>query len=536
MPSPYLLSLPTEILTPIADDLKVEDYGALRLSSKQVEANLFPHFGRKFFTRRRFYRDLYSLSVLRQLSESRLRSYVKTIVLGTELLPNRLPTFRARASATERYKLLADHRAFLASGLDGDLLANAFQELPNLEAVVLHDLDGRPRPLEHLVHAEYALGYGLKSLLAKLGVESREALVKSDPWTDISEVCWVQSLLTATAKAKKAIKSFKVIWDGPDVHSMSCDNLHIPSFHERMILPILAGLEDLHLDVESGLRMPDRLSRFESSDTSFPCPTFSLREFLGYTTHIQRLWLGKLLQHGKRECFWNWLAAKPGETQYKELVGASNLLTPPPVAFAHLKELGLGMIIIPIGCLLGLLEKISATLTKLSLLDVIISSDVFYVNNLEDLFEEMQSGKWKTSKLESTNLWADLFNALSQTCHSLYEVAFTGRLHQIHGRRWEQVRVLDFSLRNYGNCRYSHEFSYRGPDIRDVLYGVAKETSEQKGFLLLENRDWATDDDLEDLGTDFEDGFLGDGFLGDFEDSTSKPQAYLSTPVEVNDR
>lgn len=408
--APFLLPLPTEILVIIANELlRAQDYGALRLSCKSLEERLFPYFATTFFTSKHFFRNYYSLSILRDISESRISPYVKTVVLGTELIPSKLHCYSHHVPVDDCLEAYADQRSLCASGWDRKILSAAFSNLPNLEGVEVKEFEGNcaqnysaTDAARRQVLVDMNAGYGLKSLIKKFGIQDLAAFNQDEFDEEEIGIECVQAILGAAASAKKPLKTFKIVYH----IALACDALHIPFFQKNDIPPVLATIEDLHLDILQKRLTPwPQITGQGSVFDTVECDTFPLRKFLSYTGQLRRLTLRRLNHQEPKDGFWDWLAANP-TVKYQETSNAVRLTTPPPVALLHLRELHLGQIRVPIKPFIRLIGKIAPTIRKLFFSEVMlfnISSDPDH-NGLP------------------SNLWKELFRVLVESHLSLEEI------------------------------------------------------------------------------------------------------------------
>lgn len=448
-----LLPLPTELLVLIASDLNAEDYGALRLSCKSLADRLFPYFAEKFFTTKHFFRNYYSLSVLRDISESRLSPYVKSVILGTELLPSDLWRWSNRNSVTvdDCLKVFADQRSLCASGWDRDLLFLSFSKLPNLESVSVLEYEGdcfedeldTPRTNETT-----KAGYGLKGLMAEFGIRDMSAFRQDEFDEEEVGISCVQAVLAAAARTRRPLKTFKIIYHSGGQRAIACDALHIPFFQKKEIPPILATIEELHLDVFQKRLTPWPLvtGAGQVFDT-VECDTFPLRVFLGHTSQLRRLTLGQLNHQESKDGFWDWLAANPN-AKYKGPGDAARLTTPPPVALNHLQELRLKGVRVPLAPMSALIRKISSTLRILS----------FHQAMLFNISAD------KDHNGLPRNLWEELFRIVLEVCELdeiEVETCFSKRLND--GSHQEDGE--DSPPRNGNLMVYQRDIHYEGEDL-----------------------------------------------------------------------
>lgn len=151
-----LASIPLEILLHITSQLTTPEYGNLRLTCKEIEGNLLDAFAREFFTKRQFMFMEFSLQVLVDISKSRFASSLNQVIVGLDQPSTYSPpgivhlnTTTARPEGlVKRNRLLIDfikHTTFLNSGIDVEMLTEAFLKLHNLKTVGIRDFNSRSR-------------------------------------------------------------------------------------------------------------------------------------------------------------------------------------------------------------------------------------------------------------------------------------------------------------------------------------------------------------------------------------------------------
>lgn len=89
-----------------------------------------------------FFRNHASLSALHDISQSRLSPYLKTVVLGTELIPHDIYPLAKRGSANDCLRAYADQTSLCASASDRHLLYLSFDNLHNLDSLVVKEYEG----------------------------------------------------------------------------------------------------------------------------------------------------------------------------------------------------------------------------------------------------------------------------------------------------------------------------------------------------------------------------------------------------------
>ncbi|KAI3393656.1 hypothetical protein diail_3836 [Diaporthe ilicicola] len=515
-----LLEVPAEILACIADELDIEHYGNLRLASRQMDEYTFPYFAKKFFGRRKFFRGYLSLSTLLSISESRLSPYMETLVLGTELLESGAPTDAPRVSKERYVQAYADQTSLLASGWDRDTLVAAMRNLPNLKGVAVESFDDR-EVWDFEANAPNSVidgGYGLKTLLRDLGYEAGRPPCQASPVLQC--VAAVQMLLGAVARAGAARPGALTIagkvnngsYMSSDGLGVDDDAFNITPFMEQTVVPVVEGLEELDLEVHNRVIYP-------SHDDPASCRTCHLRRFLGLPKRLQKLRIARLTggmqpleNTEEKDGFWAWMGASakgkgkeaaPQSVQEEDddddsgaeaahqwnltPINAANPLTsPPPIPFPHLRELHLAEQDILAANLTRLLRKVSPTLVKLDLRDLILrdraalEAEVPPVAADADADADEGDGALADEVRTEVALWVRVCERLAaMPCDELREIRLGGfgGLGSWHcakfgvGRSTAPESVHFRALRMVGEDAYDAkaEFSYRGPDVPGAL-------------------------------------------------------------------
>lgn len=528
-----LLSLPAEILGEIGATLAVEDYAHLRLTCRQIHNFTLPYFGRQFFRRRKFFRGPTSLDALLQISQSRLSDYLEHFILGTELLERDPPADSSHLDKTAYLSAYCDQTSLLGSGWDRDALATAFSNLKNLRAVEVEDFDDREKfdwDTGQLVNTMNG-GYGLQTLLDNLGFD-RPRLPHQRHSAHQWVLC-VHTLLGALAKStSSSVRPSKLRVTGREMGAeyMSSDALgvdddafRIPPFLRPSVVPVVEAFEELELDVHNRYIYP-----LVTSAESASFRTRNLREFLGMpkklrNLRIRRFACGQLDGSDHQDDFWGWLAAKPGgqsaqatrqssrpshgsstegepqvavaasgataevdeegtstsmSTSSSEVAApsTSNLakMIPSP-ALSHLRELDLDNEDILSIQLFKLIKKVSPTLEKLTLSDIVIRDRGAEVSPEDEEQDVVRV---------ETNLWADLCEKIATgigICERLREVHLAGfdGLGNWHLQNWDGgdgESVFFKQLRISGEQYNSRAaFSYKGPKAKEALGVLAKD-------------------------------------------------------------
>lgn len=529
------LSLPAEILGEIGAHLAIADYAHLRLTCHQIDAFTFPYFARQSFHRRKFFRGPTSLDALLRIANSRIAPYLEHFVLGTELLERDPPADSSHLDKTAYLAAYCDQTSLLGSGWDRDALAEAFGKLPNLKAVEVEDFDDREKfdwDTGQLVNTMNG-GYGLQTLLDNLGFD-RPRLPHQRHAAHQWVLC-VHTLLSALARSvplparpqilKVTGREMGAEYMSSDALGVDDDAFRIPPFLRPSVTPVVEALEELELDVHNRYIYP----LVTSAESASWFRTRNLREFLCMPKRLRKLRIrrfacGQLDGSDQQDDFWAWLAARPGfhgkrakarrrqiqtedseggvnttlateneeegedeETSTSEGITASPT-SPTPIrspALSHLRELDLDNEDINGTQLFKLIQKISPTLEKLTLSDIVIR------DRGADVSEDEEQDVVKAE----AHLWADLCDKMAATtstgtgtgtnagviCERLYEVHMAGfdGLGNWHLQNWEGgdgESVFFNKLRISGEPYNSRAvFRYKGPKAKEALGVLAED-------------------------------------------------------------
>ncbi len=150
-----LASVPIEVLLHISSHLTTPEYGALRLTCKEIEGDLLGAFSKEFFTKRQFMFTEFSLQALLDISKSRFASSINQLIFGLEQPPKQPPIIVSQTpndappdDLAKRNRMMIDyikHAMFLNNGADFEMLAAAFEKLDNLKTVGIRDFNSRTR-------------------------------------------------------------------------------------------------------------------------------------------------------------------------------------------------------------------------------------------------------------------------------------------------------------------------------------------------------------------------------------------------------
>lgn len=400
-PKVTLDSLPTEIIIQIAFPLTTPELGALRRTSRKIEAALFNDFVKEFFRMKKFMLTEPSLQCLVDISSHpKLRTCLEHVVIGMDKFGPLGHSPRTQMSPEQRqlyFKLRADQDVFLTLSQDKELLIHAFRNLPNLRTVRLVDAprwNSARRPRDG-PDAQWR-SYGNKTIQDETSVDigaadhtphlpSSSALFAGgtthDSYAARSFLIILQALGNANARPEN-LEVFFRNWGGL-AHALSDTAFRIPKYTEAAVVPVLAGLKTCLLTVNPQFKQ----NAVEPDDTE----RNDFRRFLELSSNIEHLRLNFPLTTG------GWQPTTP-------LVFFNRMADEDIKILPKLRQLDFGMITIDALLLLRCLTKFKDSLTRVSLWKIRLSQGLPEAmwedeqerdEDPEDYDRERNSKKWR---------------------------------------------------------------------------------------------------------------------------------------------
>ncbi|KAF1998534.1 hypothetical protein P154DRAFT_524001 [Amniculicola lignicola CBS 123094] len=360
MASIGLCDLPVELLAHmVATYLTTKDLGALRLTCKGLERVLFDPFGLEFFTKKQFMLTTPSLQTLIDISNhGGLSKFLKHVIIGLEefhtLFP---PSFGGANEKFHRYcEAQADQVSLIHTGGDREMLAEAFRNLPNLETIEIRDYSATGRVREGSPSARWR-SYGLTTIQQETGISIQAS--SDNKWINTVTRTFPMLIMAAADAGVRPKNLQAFLRHGPNLTESS---FYLPDRLKAKIDPVLDGLQSLLLTVSvSNGYLPNGLhgANFGSS-TSIG----SLAKFLARTPNLVQLRLNSDTTSNTSNLL-EWLGTPDSSTPSPTLVEPYSFI--PPIAFAQLQRLDLGMTSTQLEPLLKLIAKFASTLRTLSL-------------------------------------------------------------------------------------------------------------------------------------------------------------------------
>ncbi|KAL2070238.1 hypothetical protein VTL71DRAFT_13264 [Oculimacula yallundae] len=495
--SPLAAAIPLEVLLQISKHLTTPELGNLRLTCKQIEDQLLNSFSKEFFQKRQFMFTEFSLQALVDIAKSRFSPTLKNVIFGLEqpasIPPRALhgPTVVNSSSGLKRENdLMTDylnHAAFLSTGQDVEMLAQAFSSLPQLKTVGLRDFNSRSRYRDapDIVWNSYGVTTYYKQTGIRMQIPYTHRNVNdlgaSDTGIFVHRA--FQNILRAAGKSTLSLKHFEVILRTSFLGDRA---FNCPKFLEPTIYPVLSNLRTLFLDLDDN----PVLMHIEGNGIVKPCPSYFLMKFLSNAMMLEHLRLN--IRPNGDESILSWLSRSPPDIS-TPATASGEYKEPPPVTFKHLKRIDIGMGAVEPALILGIVRKHQASLREISLhrISLVHTADV--------------------PADERINLWAKLFDDLSQLDLKLDAINMSlNSQQQPGGQHWRRVKFKNIPAPKEHTKRWAGNNTQSGlRDFQELVTvpGLDHDTDDESDDgIMVENSDDSMDDpDHEDNEDEDED-------------------------------
>lgn len=456
MATDMLSSLPVELLTIVVAHLEWEDYAAFRLTCRRIEAAMFSSFARDSFTTCRVMRTPESIQTLIDISKSRLGPFVKQLGVSTEVLrPTKKSSRGSQPSGpSQETSLTADQDAFISTGCDREMLTEALLKLRSVQRIQIrnvystasYSMSTSPRD-----PSAKQRSLGLKNILLEQEQTTEAAARRAHPTIqgdNHSAKACLYSTLLALGKADARPKELEVT----DNVGFDCKAFHIPAFIARSIIPVLAQLEKLYLNLSPGTSVGPVWGPSLPGARPLKISTYDVRTFLQYTTRLWTLNINFNSLENRYDGFIEWLASVPSEATQGTLPQP-----PPAIAFNCLRSLFLHYIYgVHVQPLLSVVRKSASTLRNLYFRQV----------HLETSLPEDQA----SAPRAPGSVWAEFLRSLKidlsgklryLNFKEVMETEYVGLTHQTP--RVSRDVTFAKGEKRYGSCSYS------GPAMEQAL-------------------------------------------------------------------
>lgn len=353
-----LLTLPLELLVSISSYLPTSDLASLRLTCKQAEKSLYEWFSQEFFTKKQFMLTHSSLQALIDISKHVSFSKKLThVIIATNVYDETPFRFRDEDAAKRYMQGYESQKSLLSTGVDREMLSEAFSNLVNLHTVGIRDFNApRPRDGKGATWSSWGASTAYRETGIELQFSDRGSYMHEIGSRFVSRV--FASVLYALGKVDRKPAAVEVLLrkDGlPDVA------FSLPNFLRPTVQPVLETLTALLLNLDLSSRS------FHTHSNGTMADAFSgrsLRHFLACTPNLTHLRLNFSKQAmSQNHSFLTWLSQPIPAADGKP----ASFLEPLPVDFPYLKRLDLGQLNASFEVVAAIIEKFASTLEDISL-------------------------------------------------------------------------------------------------------------------------------------------------------------------------
>jgi hypothetical protein len=397
-----LLTIPLELLVAISSLVSTRDLGALRLTCKQVEKSLYEWFSKEFFTKKQFMLTHESLQAFIDISKHASFSQKLThVIIATNNYVDEPMRFRDEDASARYIQGYEDQAILMTTGIDRDMLTEAFMRLSNLQTVGIRDFNNHKRSRDGINWTSW----GAPTIEQETGQATRFS-GNSRYTSAVAFLAHVfQVIIVALGKANQKPEEIEVLlrrnW-------LSEYSFRIPDFIYPTIKPCLLGLKKLLLRVDLS---PGHLHSRPDGTLLDRVSGRTLRRFLRYTPNLTHLRLNLPQMDVDRNAeFLQWLATP---TASQDPLLADKPLDPPPVDLVFLERLDFGQFRIQPSTILSVVAKFAPTLQSLNLWQL----SIFDV-------------QMRTHHDRGSNMWQPFFKSLGKIPQLQLNHLMVGKLTQ----------------------------------------------------------------------------------------------------------
>jgi hypothetical protein len=383
-----LLSIPLELLVEVSSFLSTPDLGALRLTCKQVEKSLYEWFSKEFFTKKQFMLTQKSLQAFIDISKHVSFSRKLThVIIATNVYTIYSHLHFKDGEAAARYvQGYEDQKALLNTGVDREMLTEAFKNLENLQTVGIRDFNNNRRSRDGINWSSW----GATTVHRETGVELQFA--GNLPYVPHVVPDFLprvfQNLIYALGKANQTPQEIEVLLRR---HSLPDSAFNVSECILPTVRPFLGNLKKLLLNVDT---IAETIRTHADGTLTELLPSRSLGRFLAHTPHLTHLRLNlQKAQFENNERLLRWLSLPASNLGSQ---ATTTFFEPAPIDLANLTALELGQFQARPNVILDVIAKFAPTLRDLSLWRMTLSD-----------------GQHLSSYSAKPNLWAKFFANLA---------------------------------------------------------------------------------------------------------------------------
>jgi hypothetical protein len=358
-----LLTLPLELLVAVSSHLTTPDLGALRLTCKQTEKSLYEWFSKEFFTKKQFMLTSRSLQALVDISKHKGFSQKLTHVIVATNVYTEIPLrFRDNEAAACYLQGFQDQKTLINTGIDREMLTEAFENLKNLQTVGIRDFNNHERARDGINWTSYGAPTVYKETGIELQFTTHDGYAPQHFKDYLARL--FQNIIYALGRAGRRPPDLEVLLRRDALTDGAFD---VPEFLYSHVESVLTGFTKLLLRTDTKV---DHMHTNTNGTVSDVQSARLLRRFLGHTSNLEHLRLNLLkYRFEENQQFLHWLSSPAAPV----LTTTDSFFEPPPISLDHLTTLELGQFTARWSVIISVILKFQSTLRHLELWKITLS-------------------------------------------------------------------------------------------------------------------------------------------------------------------
>lgn len=362
-----LLTLPLELLVAVSSHLTTPDLGALRLTCKQTEKSLYEWFSTEFFTKKQFMLTYKSLQALIDISKhAGFSQKLNHVIIATNVYADKPLRFRDNEAAARYVQGYQSQMTLTNTGIDREMLTEAFKSLENLQTVGIRDFNNHERSRDGIKWTSWGAPTVYKETGIELQFTTRSPYSPQHASDFLTRV--FQNVIYALGKANRSPPELEVLLRRDPLPDSAFD---VPDFVHPHVKPLLDGLKKLLLRADTNF---EHMHTHTNGTVSGLQSARLLRLFLGYTPNLEHLRLNlPKYQFDHNEQFLKWLTLPAPAPKLQKASVIEQFFEPPSISLDHLTTLEVGQFQARPSIILDVIHRFTPTLRHLELWKMTLS-------------------------------------------------------------------------------------------------------------------------------------------------------------------